>query len=550
MTVVEPAPKIINRRNGPLPTQKTSSEASGSNGRSSFPVTTPRLPDLPEYTWQEVARHNTPASCWVYIGTKVYDITPWLDRHPGGRHVLLLAAGRDCTDLFISYHPFTELPGKMLAKFCVGQVRTTEFPQFQPDSGFYAEVRAQVGAFFRDRKLDPKDPIPGFQRLAVMLLCAALSFALLIYGDKGALPWYVRAAGAVVFGFFQAIVLLHVMHDASHTAIGSAAKGWQWIGKFCMDWFAGASLNSWHNQHILGHHVYTNVMGIDPDLPVAATGDIRRVCLHQRWSPVYRFQYVYLSILYGLLALKFRLQDITDTVVDKTNGKIRVNDLGWRETATQLLSKAFWAWWRWCLPLVYFHVEPVSFVALSLLAECITGYYLAFNFQVSHVSPLVDFPDKEQPDGRFPLEWAHSQVATTLDYGYGSPVTAFMTGALNYQSIHHLFPSVSQYHYPAIAPTVYRVAEKHGVKINYVASFTEAFRMHIKQLYTLGRFAIHYAHGSVSPWTVMHFLFAAHQAGNCLVIFTKEVLSYEYYEALSGPDIQRGFRLPQFTAGD
>jgi hypothetical protein len=33
-------------------------------------------------------------SAWVYVGTKVYDITPWLSGHPGGKEVLLLSAGR------------------------------------------------------------------------------------------------------------------------------------------------------------------------------------------------------------------------------------------------------------------------------------------------------------------------------------------------------------------------------------------------------------------------------------------------------------------------
>jgi fatty acid desaturase len=225
-------------------------------------------------------------------------------------------------------------------------------------------------------------------------------------------------------------------------------------------------------------------MGVDPDLPIKKTGDIRRICWQQKWLPLYRFQHVYLCVLYGLLALKFRLQDLTDTVLDKSNGNIRVNDLGWTEILSQLVTKSFWFWWRFYLPIIYFQLDIASFLALSLLAEFITGYYLTFNFQVSHVSPLAEFPDGER--NSFKLEWAQSQVATTVDYGYHSNLTAFFTGALNYQSVHHLFPSVSQYHYPAIAQIVQRVAAKYDVKINYVKNFSEALRMHIQHLHTLG----------------------------------------------------------------
>ncbi len=36
--------------------------------------------------------------------------TGFLDNHPGGKEILLLAAGRDITYAFDSYHPFTDKP--------------------------------------------------------------------------------------------------------------------------------------------------------------------------------------------------------------------------------------------------------------------------------------------------------------------------------------------------------------------------------------------------------------------------------------------------------
>lgn len=112
----------------------------------------------------------------------------------------------------------------------------------------------------------------------------------------------------------KALPLLHVMHDASHMAIGTTEKWWKNVGEISMDWFAGASIRSWHNQHVIGHHIYTNILGADPDLPVAEIGDIRRIVPRQMWSFAYRFQYMYLPPLYGLLALKFRFQDLTETI--------------------------------------------------------------------------------------------------------------------------------------------------------------------------------------------------------------------------------------------
>lgn len=42
---------------------------------------------------------------WVAIKGNVYNVTDWLDQHPGGRKILLKNAGTDATDKFVNYHP-------------------------------------------------------------------------------------------------------------------------------------------------------------------------------------------------------------------------------------------------------------------------------------------------------------------------------------------------------------------------------------------------------------------------------------------------------------
>lgn len=434
--------------------------------------------DVRYYTWEEVAMHNTEKSCWVYIGTKVYDITPWLEKHPGGKVVLLLTAGRDCTDLFESYHPFTDKPRKMLDSLYIGEVKTTEFPQYKPDTGFYAELRARVGAHFAATKTDPKDPVPGLWRLAFILSVALSSW----YLSVCATSFWVKFPVAILFGVFQALPLLHTMHDCSHTAFSHSEQWWSFFGRLTMDWLAGASLTSWHNQHIIGHHVYTNVVGADPDLPMVLEGDVRRVSRVQKWAAHYRFQHIYLFVLYGVLGIKFRIQDLTETMWKQTSGPLRVN-LPAEEPRRQLISKTFWFLWRIVLPLAIWRVSFWPFVCYFLLSEFTTGYYLAFNFQVSHVSPSVAFPEIQSG---FYDEWAVAQVKTTVDYAHGSPIAAFLCGALNYQTVHHLFPCVSQYQYPTIAPIVMEVCKKHNVPYTHVPTFAEAFSLHWTHLKQLG----------------------------------------------------------------
>ncbi|MQL73884.1 hypothetical protein Taro_006247 [Colocasia esculenta] len=41
----------------------------------------------------EIRLHNSKKSCWLVIHGKVYDVTKFLDDHPGGEEVLLHASG-------------------------------------------------------------------------------------------------------------------------------------------------------------------------------------------------------------------------------------------------------------------------------------------------------------------------------------------------------------------------------------------------------------------------------------------------------------------------
>ncbi len=53
------------------------------------------------YTAEEVARHNSKSDCWTIISGEVYDLTQFINRHPGGDEILR-ACGVDATTLFAS----------------------------------------------------------------------------------------------------------------------------------------------------------------------------------------------------------------------------------------------------------------------------------------------------------------------------------------------------------------------------------------------------------------------------------------------------------------
>merc|ERR1712205_56348 len=49
---------------------------------------------------EEVEKHSSIDDLWLVIDGKVYDVTPFMDDHPGGGEIMLGAAGKDGTDDF------------------------------------------------------------------------------------------------------------------------------------------------------------------------------------------------------------------------------------------------------------------------------------------------------------------------------------------------------------------------------------------------------------------------------------------------------------------
>lgn len=52
------------------------------------------------YTSEEVKQHNTTDDLWIVYNGKVYDVSPYLDEHPGGEEVIMDLAGADATEAF------------------------------------------------------------------------------------------------------------------------------------------------------------------------------------------------------------------------------------------------------------------------------------------------------------------------------------------------------------------------------------------------------------------------------------------------------------------
>jgi cytochrome b involved in lipid metabolism len=73
-----------------------------------------------QYTLADVATHNKEADCWTTIRGGVYDVTSWINQHPGGKAAILATCGIDATSMFKDQHDGQPEPEQELASLKIG----------------------------------------------------------------------------------------------------------------------------------------------------------------------------------------------------------------------------------------------------------------------------------------------------------------------------------------------------------------------------------------------------------------------------------------------
>ena len=74
------------------------------------------------FTLADVAKRNTPGECWAVVSNTVYNLTPYINSHPGGAKNITNLCGTDATQAFTNQHGGQSRPNNTLAGFEIGTI--------------------------------------------------------------------------------------------------------------------------------------------------------------------------------------------------------------------------------------------------------------------------------------------------------------------------------------------------------------------------------------------------------------------------------------------
>jgi len=73
----------------------------------------------------EIKSHNKKSDCWSIVNGNVYNLTSFVQKHPGGAAVIANICGKDGTNAFTNQHSTQTKPNNILSSFLLGPIGGT-----------------------------------------------------------------------------------------------------------------------------------------------------------------------------------------------------------------------------------------------------------------------------------------------------------------------------------------------------------------------------------------------------------------------------------------
>ena len=105
---------------GAAPADTPAPKVSATPAAKASPTPSPEVTTQSEYTMTNVKKNNSAQSCWSVINGNVYNLTQWINSHPGGSTPIRGICGVDGSSSFNGKHGRQSNPNETLSGYLLG----------------------------------------------------------------------------------------------------------------------------------------------------------------------------------------------------------------------------------------------------------------------------------------------------------------------------------------------------------------------------------------------------------------------------------------------
>lgn len=377
----------------------------------------------------------------LWIDGKAFDFSEF--QHPGG-DILQEHDGTDATVVFYTTHRCSTWnlvnDEGFRARWGSPQNDKLQSHRSIRDDPFFVACRTRVDALIGSRGSERRKglTIRSAAWTGLCYISALVGVAMMACGSR----WL-----AIATGVLFAIVNFNVMHPSMHGAL-ALTRPWKTINDHVFTVLSGSACPRWQHKHNILHHAHVNTEE-DGDKSTDPLVRMLPARPSRRWYP---WQAVYFPMI-ALINIPMN-QFVHAWLVATTESAIFTQ----RARRRYVVALAMWMCVAYAIPVIV-HGTPEGLLR-SAIMQGAGSVYATYNIALNHVFEGASLQDKAPPDER----WARHSVQSSANHSTGSWIGTWLTGGLNYQIEHHLFPAVPPSTLPLIAPVVQQTCKEFGVR--------------------------------------------------------------------------------------
>jgi len=445
------------------------------------------------YSLKSVAKHRLSTDFWTCVDGKVYDLTHFVDEHPGGL-LILSAGGTDCTETFYQYHlGRVDKVKRLLDGYCIGKL-----DQPSPQMGtFYTDVCEEVAIVLE--KL-PKRPLRAkvlyFVDLALTIMALSviskmststdvrLQFVVWMITYGAVLPRFFQQTHALchfqLFGPHLTAILDHVMISLGSLSANAYSLTTKGNIRRLMNEPRSVSqqefLNRGPYEHQAIHHVQGASLNDDGCAALMSNSGLFRLSSHQTLKPHHRYQTNFLYQYFASTGTLFSAYVIIGLARPYMAIQyFRFNEVSRGVSALLSTYPVFLFAKGFLLPAVTsLNGLLLVMFGCGIFKVCSLYHNGGWMFFAQHIW------DRHHDEAAVIKDWGKHNVDTSFSFWPNStlhPCLWFGNGCcpstLSYHLEHTLFPGVNYLHLPFLAPIVERVCAKHGITYNKLEGYSD-----------------------------------------------------------------------------